>query len=309
MKSTLRHYGPVALLLAVILAVSSCLSLIIGRRAQDDRPVVLATTYPLYVAAQNVLGDSDGVRLEMLSGVGTGCLHDYQLSPADRLLLAEADLVLCNGAGAEPFLDGIVEESRRVDTSAGLEFLYATDHHHHEGEDHPHDEADYNEHVWLSPARYNKQVARVCEVLKTLCPAEAETYADNAQAYMEQILAIDRRLPNLSGRPCVLFQDSLAYLADDVGLDVKMTLAFDGDSGIAAADLAAVERLAKEYPDLLLIYDTQYPIRYGAVDGLVPAEQVLALETVVTGKGRATDWLDAMERNLAKLANAGGDTP
>lgn len=309
MKSTLRHYGPVALLLAVILAVSSCLSLIIGRRAQDDRPMVLATTYPLYVAAQNVLGDSDGVRVAMLSGAGTGCLHDYQLSPSDRLALAEADLVLCNGVGAEPFLDGLVEERRRVDTSVGVGYLYAADHHHHEGEEHQHGDENYNEHVWVSPQRYLQQVERVRGALASLHPDGAAVYAANAQAYMEQILAIDRRLPNLSGRPCVLFQDSLVYLAADVGLDVKLTLAVDGDSGIAAADLAAVERLAKENPDLLLIYDTQYPIRYGGVDGLVPPQQVLALETAVVGEGTPTDWLDAMERNRKKLQQLGGDAP
>ena len=108
----------------------------------------------------------------------------------------------------------------------------------------------------------------------------------------------------------MLFHDSLAYLAADVGLDVRMTLTVDGDSGIAAEDLAAVERLAKEQPDLLLLYDTQYPIRYGAVDGLVPARQVLALETAVMGTGEPSDWLNAMTRNLKKLQTlTGGDTP
>ena len=93
-------------------------------------------------------------------------------------------------------------------------------------------------------------------------------------------------------------------------MDVKLTLSAEGESGLSAADLAQVEQLAKQYPDLVLLYDTQYPIRYAAIDGLVPAAQVIALETAVVGQGSPSDWLDAMERNIEKLQKlTGGDTP
>ncbi len=310
MKTTLKHYGPVALLLAVILAASTCLSLLTGDRERGDRPRVLVTTYPLYVAAQNILGDTDGVQLTMLSAVGAGCLHDYQLTPADRLTLERAEMILTNGAGAEPFLEGLADEERLVNTAEHAGLLYAT-HHHHEDEEHTHDHEDYNEHVWLSPINYIHQVGEVREALMRLDPDNAPDYAANGADYIAAIHdKVLLNLPDLSGRPCVLFHDSLAYLAADVGLDVQMVLTADGESGLAAADLAAVERLAKEHPDLILLYDTQYPIRYGAVDGLVPAAQVISLETAVVGNGNPSDWLDAMERNMEKLQKlTGGDTP
>ena len=307
MKQTLKHYGPVAALLAVILAASTCLSLLTGDSERDDRPRVLVTTYPLYVAAQNILGDADGVEVTMLSAVGAGCLHDYQLSPADRLAIERADAVVINGVGAEPFLDGLVEESRLVDASAGLSYLYAPPHH-HEGEEHAHEHTDYNEHIWLSPAAYVSQVWQVSQAIIRLDPDSTEAYTANADAYMKRVLTIQHGLPRLTHRSCVLFHDSLAYLASDVGLDVKLTLSAEGESGLSAADLAQVEALAKENPDLVLLYDTQYPIRYTAVDGLVPAAQVIALETAVVGQGSPADWLDAMARNADKLRKlTGGD--
>ena len=310
MKSTFRHYGTVALLLAVILLVSTLLSLCAGSRQGEDQPRILVTTYPLYVAAQNILGDTDGVELTLLSGAGAGCLHDYQLTPADRLAIEKADLVVINGVGAEPFLEGLVEESRLVDASTGLSYLCAESDHHHEGEEHHHEHTTYNEHIWLSPAAYLWQVWRVEQAMIKLRPALTETYTANANAYMEQVLALQYRLPSLDGRPCVLFHDSLSYLATDVGLDVKLTLSAEGESGLSAADLAQVEQLAKESPDLLLLYDTQYPIRYTAVDGLVSPDQVIALETAVVGNGNPSDWLDAMKRNITKLQPLkGGDTP
>ena len=310
MKTTIRHYGAVALLLACILTVSTLLSLATGARQGEDATRILVTNYPLYVAAQNVIGDTDGVEVTLLSGAGAGCLHDYQLTPADRLAIQRADKVVINGVGAEPFLEGLVEESRLVDTAVGLSYLCTETAHHHDDPDHHHEHAAYNEHIWLSPAAYLWQVQRVAEALTQLHPALTDAYAANADAYMAQVLAIQYALPSLTDRPCVLFHDSLAYLAADMHMDVKLTLSAEGESGLSAADLAQVEQLAKQYPDLVLLYDTQYPIRYAAIDGLVPAAQVIALETAVVGQGSPSDWLDAMERNIEKLQKlTGGDTP
>lgn len=309
MKTTLRHYGSVALLLAVILLVTTVLSILVGGRREDDRPCVLVTSYPLYVAVQNVLGDTDGLRVEMLSGVGAGCLHDYQLTPSDRLAAQKAQMIITNGAGSDIFLKEIEgAEEKTVDTSEGLELICT--HHHHEGEQH-HEHTEYNEHLWVSPTKYMAQVGIIRNALMRLDPQRAEIYSTNGAEYVAAIDRMAQRLPDLSGLPCVLFHDSLSYLAAEVGLDVRLTLTADGESGIAAADLAQVERLAKEYPDLVLLYDTQYPIRYSAVDRLVPAQQVIALETAVIGEGRPTDWLDAMGRNVDKLTSLteGGDTP
>lgn len=310
MKTTIRHYGAVALLLAVILLGSTLLSLCTGSRQGEDRPRILVTTYPLYVAAQNILGDTHGVDVTLLSGAGAGCLHDYQLTPADRLAIEKADLVVINGIGAEPFLDGLVEESRLVDASAGLSYLCAETDHHHEGEEHRHEHTAYNEHIWLSPGRYMAQVRHVLQALCQRNPERMNDYSANAAAYMEQVLAVWQNLPQFDGRPCVLFHDSLSYLAEDAGFSVQLTLSTEGESGLSAADLAKVEQLAKQYPNLVLLYDTQYPIRYTAVDGLVPPHQVIALETAVVGSGKPSDWLDAMERNVTKLQTLkGGDTP
>ncbi len=308
MKSTLRHYGPVALLLALILVVSTLLGMWVGTGDTDAEHRVLVTTYPLYVAAQTILGGEGDVQLTLFSGAGTGCLHDYQLTPADRLALERATLVITNGVGEEPFLDGIAPE-RVVSTGEDTTDLLCADHH-HEGEHH-HEET-YNEHVWVSPKRYSRQVLAVLNTLIALDPANEALYRSNAENYLHYVDDVWAQMTgaSLSGRPCVLFHDSLAYLAADLGLDVQLTLTFDGDSGISAEALAQVERLAQAHPDLLLIYDTQYPVRYGTIDGLVPADQVLALETAVVGNGSATDWVDAMVRNAQKLNQlTGGDAP
>ena len=93
-----------------------------------------------------------------LTGPTTGCLHDYQLSPDNRITLSGASLLAVNGAGAESFLDGVLAQSPDlpvVDTSAGVPLIESGEHHEHEGHDHSEqEEVFYNEHIWTSPDRY-----------------------------------------------------------------------------------------------------------------------------------------------------------
>ncbi len=303
MKQTIRYYTPVALLLVLIVAMSALLTVFTGTvGTADRRPQVVTTVYPLYVAAQTVIGDTAGVELRNLSGTAGGCLHDYQLSPADRIVLQQADLLLLNGAGAEHFLDDLLPEltATVVDTSAQAQLLCTA--HEHEHEEHEHHANAYNEHLWTSPTRYAAQVAAVTEALCQLDPAHAAVYTANGQAYRQQILALGKRLQTaaekLPSRRCITFHDSLAYLVDDLGLDTAVALQVGEDSGVSAGDLSAAQQALTEDPATLLLYDSQYTVRYTALEGLVDARQVLAIDTAVTGEGSPTDWLTAMEHTL-----------
>ena len=310
MKQAFRQYGSVAALLAVLTALAVLATVLAGNvelvpcKCTDTS--VLATTYPIYVAAQNILGDDVDITLTRLDGAASGCLHDYQMSPADRRAVEEAELILMNGAGAETFLHGIVDESKCVDTSAGVDLLCSThDHDHEGGEEHHHEE--YNEHIWLGPSRYAKQVLAVMDALIHLDKGNEATYRSNAENYLRHIDEILSEMTalkeSLNGRPCVLFHDSMAYLAADLGLDVKLTLSVEGESGLSAADLKQVEQLVSEYPDLLLLYDTQYAQRYDGLRGTP-----LSLDTAVQGEGSPSDWVTAMKKNVREIQSiVGGD--
>lgn len=307
MKQTVKHYAPVAGLLAGIVAVSALLTVFTGSVGrQDSRPRVMTTVAPLYSAVLAVVGDTHGVQVSRLSGSTGGCLHDYQLSPADRLALQQADLLLLNGGGAEPFLTDLLPSltATAVDTSAGLPLLCAA-HDHHDHDHHHHEEESYNEHLWTSPTLYAAQVERVTEALCALDPANAAAYTANGEAYEAAVRAMGERLrqavASLPTTTCITFHSSLEYLAQDMGLTAAATLQVGEESGISAADLSAAQAVLAAQPQALLLYDGQYPIRYTALEG-----HTLVLDTAVTGKGTATDWLDAMEHNLKQLERGEG---
>lgn len=314
MNAFWKHYGRVAWLMAGIVLLSAGITAFTGTVGVPRRDkAVVTTTYPLYVAVENILGDVDGVTVENLTGSAAGCLHDYQLSPANRITLESASLVLLSGGGAESFLSdtlAALPDLPTVDTSAGVTLLESCHDH-----DHPHggESADgehvhaANEHLWVSPTRYAAQVAAATAALCTLDPDNAATYTANGEDYRQRVLAIGDRLraaaDTLSSETCIIFHDSLAYLADELGLTVAASLHVGEESGVSAADLAAAQQAAQEDPNVLLLYDSQYTIRYPAIDSLVPSAHVLTVDTAVVGRGRASDWLDAMTDNAILLEN------
>ena len=79
---------------------------------QEEKEELLIVTsfYPVYIAALNIAGDCPGVTVRSLSEPQTGCMHDYQLTPQDMILLSEADIFVINGGGMEQFLTEVAEE-------------------------------------------------------------------------------------------------------------------------------------------------------------------------------------------------------
>ena len=306
----------ILLMLVLIAAAGIGITLLRGGRAvgQADGLHIVTTVRPLYAAALQLTDGVPDVRVENLTGSSTGCLHDYQLSPANRLSLARADLVVLNGAGAEGFLNEVLPQldAAVADTSAGIDLLagHEHDHEHDHEEEHDHeDDHAVNEHIWVSPTRYAAQVRTLTAALQAADPAHAAQYAQNAARYLAQIQTTEERMQalrqRLQGRRCVLFHDSLAYLADELSLQVAAVLPVGEDSGVSAGELAEAEHIARGDPAVLLIYDDQYTTRFGSVDRQVSADRVLALDTAVKGEGRADDWLQAMERTLSRLENIG----
>ena len=102
----------VCLMLAGILLVSVLIGTVAARRQETPASkelTVVTSFYPMYIAAENVIGDATDVRLENLSEPQTGCLHDFQLTPEDMKLLSTADVFIINGGGIESFMKDVAE--------------------------------------------------------------------------------------------------------------------------------------------------------------------------------------------------------
>ncbi|MCY4114343.1 MAG: zinc ABC transporter substrate-binding protein [Chloroflexi bacterium] len=123
----------------------------------SDRLQVVATIYPLGYFAERVGGDR--AEVEVLVGPGIEA-HSFEPTPSDLLALGDADVIVMNGIGLEPWMDGAIDAIgddltaivvEAADPTRAMEGEVHThgedeaDHHDDEG-DHGHEDADEEGH-------------------------------------------------------------------------------------------------------------------------------------------------------------------
>ena len=318
----------IAGVMSAILVLAVTIAAVFGKNGgKSSRFQVVASFYPIYVAALNITDGVNGVDVVNLTPEMTGCLHDYQLTPDNMMTLQDADLLLINGGGAESFLDkvrtrfpslAVVDSSHDI---ALLESGHTHDHgedaHGHEDEEaHDHDEdeddshdeaAAYNEHIWTSPARYKQQIENLRDGLIAADSAHAEVYRANADAYIAKIDAIYTTLKTtvqtLPTTAVVTFHDSITYFAEDLGLDPVAALSIGEDEGVSATDLTEATKKVTAAKQVLLLYDKQYPVEYAYIaSGAQSRTLILNMAVTPEAGGKDQDaWLKAMQHNLELL--------
>ncbi len=258
---------------------------------------VVTTFYPVYVAALNVADGVDGVEVSNLASPHIGCLHDYQLSAGDVRRLADADLLLANGAGMESFLGKVARQAPRlrvVQVSEGIPL------------------ADGNPHVWVSFEGAKRQVANIAAALAEADPAHAARYRENAASYTARLDAMERKMKSalapLAGRRIVTFHEAFPYFAREFGLEVAGVIAREPGAEPSARELAETVELVRGKGVKALFAEPQFPDKSARVIARESGVEVYELDPVVTGPSDPREargaYLRAMENNLAVLERA-----
>ena len=71
----------------------------------NSSPKIVTTFLPVHLFTKAVVGDTGEVDILISPGAE---VHDYQATPNDAKLLAQADVLVENGLGIEEFLSGLV---------------------------------------------------------------------------------------------------------------------------------------------------------------------------------------------------------
>ena len=292
------------LLVFLLLPLAGC-----GAMAEDVS--VMATFYPVYILAENVLQGVEGVTLSSMTPPSTGCLHDYQLLTSDMRSLAKAQALLINGAGMESFLpdvQGQFPNLKIIDCSQGVELLEEAEEH---GGTHSHDDEEYNAHIWLAPENAIRMVENLREGLSALLPEAAEQISANAEAYIARLTALDAELKEaieaLPRKQIVTFHEAFPYFAQAYGLEVAAVVALEPDEPISPRMLKQVIEKVKEAGNPPLFSEPQYENTALRTVALETGAPVYELDPLVTGDGALTAYEDVMRANLAVLQEALGN--
>lgn len=209
------------------------------------------------VASTNVYGqiaeEIGGDAVEVTSIVSSAAQdpHSFEPSAQDQLAVSRADLVIENGGGYDSFVEALIEASgsgahvltvsefshdwpgnaghddhadgEHSEEGHAEETEAPHDHDHSEGEHAGHDHIEgFNEHVWYDPHTIEHFADQLAVELGELRPEDAETFTANAEAFAQQIGALESSLADIAAKdaeaPVFVTEPVPLYLVAAAGL-------------------------------------------------------------------------------------------
>ena len=293
-----NKYLFVAGMLFAILAVSMGLTTLYagfsGQKPQEKEITVVTSFYPVYIAAMNVIGDAENVRLENLSEPQTGCLHDFQLTPEDMKLLSTADVFIVNGGGIETFMKDVASAYPELVIVEACEFVELLS-----------DGDETNAHAWLGVSGYRDMVQGIAEGLASADSMHEPLYRKNAAEYDDKLEKLQEKqqdvIRKLSGKNVVLFHEAFDYIAQDYGMNVSCVLDLDEERPVSAGEVSGVLSAVRDENANLILAEELYGKSVAEAVQKEADVTVVYLNPLNRGEYEKDSYLKGMEQNIKLL--------
>ena len=299
-----------ALVTAAALLLAGC-----APTQPEPEPTAEEFTGITIVASTNVWGDVaksiGGDRVQVVSIIENFAQdpHSYEASARDQLAVNDADLVVANGGGYDPFMDTLAKAAgdKEIVYAYLAEELEAED---KSGDDgHNHDHSDGNEHVWYDFHVVEDFASRLASQLATLDPEYSNLYSDNLVVFQGEIEILEDRMAAVSGKysgaSFVASEPVANYLLIELGLEdltpKSFSQAIEEELDVSPKDLLEIQNLLKSKSVEVFVVNPQT----GSVqiDGLVElANQngiaVVELSELLPEGSNYYEWMDLNIANL-----------
>lgn len=265
----------------------------------NNQLTIVTSFYPIYISALNVTKDVPNVTLVNMTKPNTGCLHDYQMTPADLKTLEAAKVFIINGANMEAFMDKVVAQLPNlniIEASKGIELLKNAS----DGEDNP--------HVWVSISNDIVQVQNIGKQLAAIDPKNADKYLSNAAEYVKKLETerdkMHKALDSITNRDIITFHEAFPYFAKEFNLKIAAVIEREPGSEPSAGELADTIKIINEKKVKALFAEPQYSTKATDTIARETGAKVYMLDPIVTGPMNANAYIDIMDNNLKILEEA-----
>lgn len=293
------------LLYVILLLLSACkeqVNITSGTANEAGKPVVLASSYPLYFFASQIAGDAVEIRMPDMDGDPAMWVP----TSSDLSLMQNADLIIINGAAYESWLAFTsIPAGLTVDTTADIQDLLlpvedVTLHQHGPEGEHSHEGTAFT--TWLDPTIAIEQARVINRELSMLVPAQAESFTERLAELEEKLLALDQSLESafskLDGQPIVFSHPVFQYLQHRYGLNGQ-SVHWEPDTEPGVKEWVDFQNLLREHPAKLMIWEGQ-PSQL-----MIERLQRQGIKSVifdpVANRAAGGDYLTIMNINLMQL--------
>src|SRR5229473_7840161 len=234
--------------------------------------------------------------------------HSYEPTAADARTVVQAQYIIVNGAGYDPWADKLLQ----ANPVNGRKELNVGDFNgKHEGD---------NPHMWYNPDYVTAVANKIRDDLKALDPTDAATFDHSAQTFLTTGLQRYHDLiadikAKYSGTPVGATESIFSYLAPALGLNLitpySYLKAVSESTDISAADQATVEQQITQKQIKVLIYNSQNtPNNIQALINRARANHIpvaTITETLTPATASFQDWQSSQLQGIqSALAQATG---
>lgn len=235
---------------------------------------IVAGSGSAYALAQRILVSAKGVSLQAISTPVGRCMDAHQPSPRDIQMVFNADVLLLNGAGLEPFADKLVATNQHlkvIDASRNVELQGRGD--------------VKNPHYWLSLSALANSSRAVAADLQRLYPHLGGSIEDSLRQFSEEIAQREHRQRELAAKlgalPVVTLHPALSYLAVELGFRLVEEISLE-EGVVSPAQLRHVVDLLRDHSEAYILadsflperikvsFETDFPGRLVVLDGFLP---------------------------------------
>ena len=270
--------------------------------ADNIRPLIIASNFPLYFFAREIAGDSAEVIFPSMEG------DPVNWKPGSESIarMQSADLVILNGAGYEPWLDWVsLPDAILLDTSAGVrERLIPLEEEtvHQHGPEGAHSHQGLAFTIWLDPTLAMEQASVIEQAISEMVPRNQTAHQARLASLQARLAGLDEDLRiafETFGDQAMLFSHPVyQYLAARYGLNgVSVHWEPGEDPGIKA--WIDFQNVLRSHPAELMIWEDE--------PGDVTADQLeqFGIKPIpfhtASNLPEGSDYFEVMNANLDRL--------
>lgn len=305
------------------IAVVTVVSLKNPADAPTNKPVVVASAYPLAYFAKALGGDT--VIVETITPYGVEP-HDYEPTVGERVKFDRANAFLYVGSGFDPWAEryvagGVREDmivrsllpsSEYVESLLPVHEALAASPRAKEEDGEAGAQGLYDPHAWLDPVRAKIVVDEVAAVMISLDDSNRSLYEARASELLQRLEALnvdfEQGLASCKTRSLIASHDAYGYLEDRYGLSVIPIAGISPEAEPSPGTIAEIVRNARGQGVTTVFFETIVDPRVaetiareigGETKVLNPIENLLPEEAA-----RDETYFTIMEQNLVNLQQA-----
>lgn len=234
---------------------------------KSDKIHVVASIFPIADVTRHIAGEEADVTCLLQAGSSP---HDFQPSPSQVEIIAQADLVILIGEGIDlwalPQGGDVPARHTLLKLAASLNpHEEAEEHDEHEEEDadhHGHHHGEGDPHLWLDPVLMQQFTQVIADTLSEIDPSNRDAYQQRAQAYIAQLKQLDEQyrqtLERIPNKNFVTFHPAFTYIAERYGLNQRSLLTADAE-GFGPERLESLAKFIRDNRIKAIFAEPQFP--------------------------------------------------